>query len=149
MTRARAVASLVFVVTGCSLNPQPGAPDRAVADREAVALAVIGQDELTEAAARGVTLTTVLSRRVSNFAVAQHSNVGSCPVITLRGTKSMELSSEPVLYIDGMRTLDTCLLESLPLRDLSLVEVYGTGQAPPGSTIGGAAGGLILVHTKR
>lgn len=50
-----------------------------------------------------------------------------CPRITLRNDASHRTQVTPLVYVDGTRTMDTCILESLRSRDVETVEVYPTG----------------------
>lgn len=50
-----------------------------------------------------------------------------CPRITLRNDASYRTQVSPLVYVDGTRTMDTCILESLRSRDVEMVEVYPTG----------------------
>lgn len=75
------------------------------------------------------------------------SDAGPCPRITLRNDASYQTQVSPLVYIDGTRTTDTCVLESLRSRDVEAVEVYPTGVTHrPG--YGMHAHGLILVFLR-
>lgn len=50
-----------------------------------------------------------------------------CPRITLRNDAAHRAQVTPLVYVDGTRTMDTCILESLRSRDVEMVEVYPTG----------------------
>lgn len=53
-----------------------------------------------------------------------------CPEITLRGTSSMFGENSPAVYVDGIRAANTCVLDMLPITEVSRVEVYPMGVAP-------------------
>lgn len=75
------------------------------------------------------------------------SDAGPCPRITLRNDASYQTQVSPLVYVDGTRTTDTCVLESLRSRDVEAVEVYPTGVTHrPG--YGMHAHGLILVFLR-
>jgi hypothetical protein len=73
-------------------------------------------------------------------------NYGSqpCPSVQLRGRKSLYGSSDPVVYVDGTRTVNSCVLEMLSTWDINRVEVYPMGVSNrPGYAAN--PNGLILV----
>lgn len=75
------------------------------------------------------------------------SDAGPCPRITLRNDASYQTQVNPLVYVDGTRAMDTCVLESLRGRDVERVEVYPTGVTPrPGYDM--HAHGLILVFLR-
>ncbi|MFV2007861.1 MAG: hypothetical protein ACC667_10460, partial [Longimicrobiales bacterium] len=90
-------------------------------------------------------LLGTLVGKIPNFRLLRSS--GRCPIITLRGTASIQGDSNPHVYVDGTRTADTCVLRSLRSHDVSRVEVY-----PQGVTLrpgyGTHAHGLILVFMR-
>lgn len=70
-----------------------------------------------------------------------------CPDITLRSYVSYVGLSNPHVYVDGTRAIDTCVLESLRTNDVQRVEVYPQGVTRrPG--YGTHAPGLILVFMR-
>lgn len=73
----------------------------------------------------GGTLLAYLYGRVSGMQVDY--SAFPCPAVQIRGRKSMFGSSDPVVYVDGARAANSCVLESLLTRDLSRVEVYPMG----------------------
>jgi hypothetical protein len=90
----------------------------------------------------GGTLLAYLYGRVSGMQV-DYSSV-PCPSIQIRGRKSLYGSTDPVVYVDGARTANSCVLEQLLTRDLQRVEVYPMGVANrPGYEA--HPNGLILV----
>ena len=76
-------------------------------------------------AEHGGTLLNFLYSRISGMVVDYASQ--PCPSVQIRGRKSMFGSSDPVVYVDGARTANSCVLEMLHTRDLSRVEVYPMG----------------------
>lgn len=71
-----------------------------------------------------------------------------CPRVSLRGPLVGTALSNPLVYVNGTRTSDTCILVSIRSTEVERVEVY-----PAGFT--GRSGytthphGLILVFTRR
>ncbi len=71
-----------------------------------------------------------------------------CPMVELRGTDSVAGHSDPDVYVDGTRTVDTCPLSTLPAMQAERVEVYPLGVTPrPGYSSRGH--GLILIFLRR
>ena len=70
-----------------------------------------------------------------------------CPRVHIRGRKSLIGSSDPIVYVDGARTANSCVLDDLHTRDLSRVEVYPMGVSNrPGYEA--HPNGLILVFLR-
>lgn len=71
----------------------------------------------------------------------------ACPALSLRGPNTAPGLTEPVIYVDGAKTVDTCILDMMTVNDVERVEVYPSGISPhPG--LFGNSHGLILVFTK-
>lgn len=67
-----------------------------------------------------------------------------CPEITFRGSKRFYGVGTPSIYVNGMRALNTCVLEEFAAADVRLVEIYPSGVANrPGYA--NSSDGLILV----
>jgi hypothetical protein len=83
--------------------------------------------------------------KVPNFRVMRRAN--QCPDVMLRNGVNMRGVVNPHVYVDGTRTTDTCILESLRAGDVERVEVYpqGVTRRPGYST---HAHGLILVFLR-
>lgn len=92
--------------------------------------------------------SSVLSVLQSRNAGMQVQRGSGCPQITLRGRNSVNGSSNPVVYVDGNRTSDTCILEMLDPDDVDRVEVYPGGVAPGGRPATSPTG-LILVYMRQ
>lgn len=74
--------------------------------------------------------------------------IGSCPSVLLRGRDSIVGTSQPTVYVDGTRTVDTCALSDLQASNAERVEVYPQGVTPrPGYRSYGH--GLILIFLQR
>ncbi len=90
-------------------------------------------------------LLDTMSGKVPNFHVRHIT--GQCPEISLRNNVSFMSVVNPHVYVDGTRTTDTCILESLRATDVERVEVYPQGfTTRPG--YGTHAHGLILVFMR-
>ena len=50
-----------------------------------------------------------------------------CPMVELRGKDSVAGNSDPDIYVDGTRTVDTCPLSTLPAMQTARIEVYPMG----------------------
>lgn len=90
----------------------------------------------------GGTLLAYLYGRISGMEV-DYSAI-PCPSVAMRGRKSLFGSTDPVVYVNGARTANSCVLEELRTRDLQRVEIYPMGVAnKPGYEA--HPNGLILV----
>ncbi len=70
-----------------------------------------------------------------------------CPQITLRSHVTFESVVNPMVYVDGTRAVDTCILETLRTDDVESVEIYPMGVTTrPGYAT--HAHGLILVFMR-
>jgi hypothetical protein len=114
---AMALAVILVLTGGCGTA---GGSDRATL-REGGARVVTGED-LHDV--EGDLLTQLL-RRVPGMRVNRGTD--GCPRVVLRNAASMISPANPQVYVDGARTLDTCILESLRARDVERVEVYASG----------------------
>ena len=93
----------------------------------------------------GGTLLAFLYARISGMVVDHGSQ--PCPSVQLRGRKSLFGSNDPVVYVDGARTANICVLEMLSTWDISRVEVYPMGVSNrPGYVA--HPNGLILVFVQ-
>lgn len=91
-------------------------------------------------------LLAAMSGKVPNFRVRRPAS-STCPEITLRGHSSFQNVANPLVYVDGSRTNDTCILESIRTDDVERVEVYPQGfTTRPGYATHGP--GLILVFMR-
>jgi hypothetical protein len=121
----------VLLLAGCSTvsggragasHPPDGGPARGTS-----ALVLSGEQVWGQTG----TLLGVLSRRVAGLRV-QQTGASSCPAIVLRGRTSIFGSSDPGVYVNGVRAQDTCILDLTNALDVERVEVYpmGTTQRP-------------------
>ena len=109
-------------------------------------------------------LSSVLSGRVPGVGVYFPGGIsGASPRIDMRGQNSLSLSTQPLLYVDGIRvdnstagaaatpalaTSTSGRFNDISLEDISSIEVV---RGPSAATLYGtdAANGVILVRTKR
>ena len=92
----------------------------------------------------GQSVISVLQTHVRGMSVAQTE---SCPHIVLRAGAGRSQTAEVLVYLDGQRMSDTCILDGIDLESIARVEVYPSGVTQrPGYRSN--AGGLILVFTK-
>jgi len=85
-----------------------------------------------------------LYTRVAGMVV---ENDGPCPELRMRGQRSLVGSNSPIVYVDGARTVNTCVLDMLHTTDLRRVEVYPMGVVNrPGYEAN--PNGLILVFLR-
>lgn len=145
MTRARRLSSVVLLLaistTGCGSGPAREVASVQPGNHGATGTVLSGRD-LHE---HGGTLLAFLYTRVSGMVVdfAQQP----CPRVQLRGRKSLIGSTDPVVYVDGARTANSCVLEMLSTRDLDRVEIYPMGVSNrPGYEA--HPNGLILVFVR-
>ena len=128
----------VLAVAGCGSAP--------VAEPEPAesrpGLTVIGGEALNDG--RGSVLD-VMRGKTPSLRVRQ--DIGQCPRITLRNDVSFLSQVNPAVYVDGTRSTDTCILESMRSLDVELIEIYPSGVTMrPG--YGMHAHGLILVFLR-
>ena len=89
-------------------------------------------------------LIDVMSRHIPSMTV---NSAGGCPSVSLRGANTAPGITEPTVYVDGLRTLDTCVLSGTSANDVKRVEVYANGfTSRPGYA--GNSHGLILIFMR-
>jgi hypothetical protein len=88
---------------------------------------------------------SALQGKIPNMRVQRSG--ADCPSINLRSNVNYQGVVNPHVYVDGTRTTDTCVLESIRTEDVQLVEVYAQGfTRRPG--YGTHAHGLILLFMR-
>ena len=104
--------------------------------------AIVIPDESLEIS-RG-SLLTIMQDHVRGMRVAR---TDECPHVVLRGGVGRSQAAEVLVYLDGQRMSDTCILEGLNIESIGHIEVYPGGVTQrPGYTSN--SGGLILVFMK-
>jgi hypothetical protein len=103
-----------------------------------------------ESLAADVTLSVLeaIQRVLPQVRVSDGPGPNRCPLVELRGKDSVMGSSNPEVYVDGTRTVDTCPLVSIQASSARRVEVYPQGVTPrPGYP--NAGHGMILIFLQR
>lgn len=96
----------------------------------------------------GWTVLDAIRRAMPQLKVSGYTSPNRCPILQLRGRDSLVGSSDPSVYVDGTRTVDTCPLVTIQAMQTRRVEVYPLGVTPrPGYPSSGH--GLILVFMQR
>lgn len=91
------------------------------------------------------TVLDAMAGKIPNFRLRRTRD--RCPQIALRSIMGASSISSPQVYVDGARSSDTCILETINTRDVERVEVYPLGfTTRPG--YGRDAQGLILVFMR-
>ena len=92
-------------------------------------------------------ILSALRGKVPSLRVQRPSGT-ACPKIILRNFVTFDGVVNPHVYVDGTRTNDTCILDTLRTQDVESVEVYSMGfTSRPGYSP--HAHGLILVFMRR
>jgi hypothetical protein len=140
-----AVALAMVFMAGCAGRaPVAGISDIDSHDsRSGVRSNVLTATELQN---EGGSLLEAMVRRLNSFRV---DNRFQCPAISLRGSvNTVPGLTEPDIFIDGIRAIDTCILGMISATDVGRVEVYPSGITErPGYS--NSAHGLILVFTRK
>jgi outer membrane cobalamin receptor len=105
---------------------------------------VIDQDAIERSGANNA--WEVIKRAAPQFSTAETRN-GQPTRLTRRGRSSLLLDDAPLLFIDGVRTLDFRALQSIPAKTIFRIDIL---DGIEGTTYYGtnAVGGVILVLTK-
>jgi hypothetical protein len=95
-----------------------------------------------------LTVLDAVRRAMPQIRTAGTADPTTCPIVELRGKDRITGDSNPTVYVDGIRTIDTCPLTQIQAIDTRLVEVYPLGVT---SRAGyqNSAHGLILVFLQR
>jgi len=152
MLRSRAVPSL-FVVSllaqGCATSrpfdrsTEPGG--KPLSPTTAGSVIITGE---ALSADPGRTVLDAVRKAMPQLHISGWSQYSRCPILELRGKDSVAGTSNPDVYVDGTRTVDTCPLVTIQAMDTRRVEVYPLGvTSRPGYTSSGH--GLILIFLQR
>jgi hypothetical protein len=135
---ARFALVTTLLLVGCSGNVRRADGSTGAGSGNAIVI----EDESIDSS-RG-SLLTIMQDHVRGMSV---DRTVACPHIVLRGGMGRSQAAEALVYVDGQRFSDTCVLESLNLETIGSIEVYPQGVTTrPGYFSN--AGGLILVFTK-
>ena len=96
----------------------------------------------------GRTVLDAIRRAMPQLHISGWSPYTRCPVVELRGKDSVAGSSNPDVYVDGTRTVDTCPLVTLQAMEARRVEVYPLGITPRAG-YPSSSHGLILIFVQR
>lgn len=107
---------------------------------------VIAGDALTGDAT--LSLLDVIRKAIPQMRIVRDANPASCPFIDLRGRDRLFGASNPDIYVDGTRTIDTCPLVTMQAMNARRVEVYPLGVTPRAG-YPSSGHGLILVFLQR
>lgn len=135
-------AAPLLALAACGpVVPSPGGPEPDP-DARAFGRAIVMDGEDLDA--HTTNLLTVLRRRIAGMQV---SYTEQCPDVVLRSRKSIFGDNSPIVYVDGARAANTCVLDQLQPSDVSRIEVYPQGITPR-SGYESHANGLILVFMR-
>lgn len=144
-SRARSVAlpSLVLFLCGCAALSSPARSSRTEGGiRNEGGATIISGVALDE---RRGSILDAMEGRVPGLNILRH--VDQCPQVSLRSHVTFMSVVNPYVYVDGTRTTDTCILESLRTDNVDSVEIYPTGVTRrPGYAT--HAHGLILIFLR-
>lgn len=89
---------------------------------------------------------TVLEGLRARYPSMQVRSSERCPELVLRGRSSIQGFSAPLVYVDGQRAADGCILGMLRAGEVDRVEIYPTGHTSRPGYFGHGTG-LVLVFT--
>src|SRR5437660_12114136 len=96
----------------------------------------------------GRTVLDAVKKAMPQLHVSSWSQYSRCPNLELRGKDSVTGSSNPDVYVDGTRSLDTCPLVTIQAMDARRIDVYSLGiTSRPGYPSSGH--GLTLISLQR
>jgi len=151
MLRTRALLRLLAasIVLGCATNKpfdrttEPGG--RPLSQTTAGTVILTGE---ALSANPGLTVLDAIRRAMPQVKVSTGRGLNPCPHVKLRGRDSVTGNSDPDVYVDGTRTVDTCPLVTLQAIEASRIEIYPLGvTSRPGYPSRGH--GLILIFLQR
>jgi len=142
------VASLAaLALAGCALFAHRPGVDHPTYPEDVAAATHPGGAIVLDSTVLAYEHTSVLDalvNNVPNFLVRQTSG---CPIIAMRQTRGLPADSNPLVYVDGTRAANTCILESEQSTDIAFIEVYPSGVTTRQGYVP-APGGLILLFTR-
>ena len=141
--RQLAILCLALLLSGCAALQNPFRSGRTEGGiRNEGGATIISGVALDDQ--RGSILDT-MEGRVPGMQIQRHPD--SCPRVSLRSHVTFRSVVNPLVYVDGTRTTDTCILNQLSTDNVDSIEVYPTGvtMRPGYST---HAHGLILIFLR-
>lgn len=127
-----AVAAAILVLAGSACSrAAPHSRDPIEVDDGSGVVSGSGHTVIEREALRrdDIPVLDVLRYRVPGMKV---SFTDDCPEVTLRGKSNLATTSNPAIYVDGERAVNTCVLSMLSTFHLARVEVYPDGIPPAG-----------------
>src|SRR6266700_972303 len=106
----------------CDRTTEPGG--RPLSQTTAGSVILTGEDL---SANPGWTVLDAIRRAMPQVKISTGRGLNPCPLIELRGRDSVTGSSDPDVYVDGTRTVDTCPLVTLQAIEASRIEIYPVG----------------------
>ncbi|HEX5724799.1 MAG TPA: TonB-dependent receptor plug domain-containing protein [Longimicrobiaceae bacterium] len=85
--------------------------------------------------------------RTGTHLQARETGFGKPSELTWRGRTSINLSSAPAVYVDGVQAADFARLREIPLRHIELIRIYNGVQGTKYYGTGGG-NGVIAVQTR-
>lgn len=139
---SRSINSLVVVLSVAALSACASRPGSGNGEDEPGGNATVIDEQTLQQS--GGNVLNILPSHVAGMRI-KHTD--SCPEILMRGTRSMMSSNNPVVYVDGTRSGNTCVLETLVPTEIQRIEIYPMGVTQrPGYR--NSPNGLILVFMK-
>lgn len=131
--------SLFVLFTGCT-TVIPGRRADATVDRRNGAIIIQG----AALGDGGGSILDAMNGKVPNMRIQRSSK---CPEVVLRNAASAGELKNPHVYVDGVRSTDTCILDSIRTTEVTRIEIYPQGfTTRPGYSIYNH--GLILIFLR-
>ncbi|MGD2121584.1 MAG: hypothetical protein PVJ76_07560 [Gemmatimonadota bacterium] len=142
-SRIPALFGCALIVSGCAVLSNPARSSRTHGGiRNENGATIISGRALDDR--RGSLLDT-MEGRVPGMQIQRHPD--RCPEVTLRSHIPYNSPIDPLIYVDGTRTGDTCILNQLTTDNVESIEIYPMGVTMrPGYAT--HAHGLILVFLR-
>ena len=143
----RAVLAALLAACACAPGASPGGgvpmsePDPGVRSTGGNATVLTGQ----HLRGGGATLLAALAGRVNSLRVERPAS-GGCPILHLRGRRTLNRDMNPLVYVDGTLVGSTCALDEIRTADIRQVEIYPGGNTTR-SGYRHSPNGLLLVFT--
>lgn len=147
--RSALAAVTAFLLVGC-LAPRPAVPGSQDGSRgedgseDPEGALVMSREALDRYGGR---LMDAMEAEFTSLRVVYEPSATLCPLVSLRGSIVSTTYSNPLVFVDGNRMTNTCVLDELDTGDVERVELYPSGRTSrPGYS--NHPSGLILVFTR-